>query len=313
MKYGRLFYAHFIRPYSVPTLLYHTVQHEELNSFKPPVSWSPTSTISGYSNKTFPKLLPIPHSRLRLPSAGVNKARQCLQELDLAERKLLHLSPPMAFKDNDTRGTDNTDTEPCAGSSAATVGDGSVGSKRSCCGEAASIPDSDSGARVAHDHSHHGYTHGHDHGGNHGQQRSVSTPSCEGASAAEHNSSISTGDAANVVNSDLAGDCEGGDAVKERERAMRVLRRARAMCRVAEGGCFLRKGRAAQATEVLRDLLLEVGDHGRTQSRIINRARLLARARCACTGEKRGGGCWRGLLYIQGKLSHFHRCISHKI
>lgn len=41
--------------------------------------------------------------------------------------------------------------------------------------------------------------------------------------------------------------------------AMNVLRGAKVECRVAEGSCLMRAGRAAGATEALRDLLLEVG------------------------------------------------------
>lgn len=55
--------------------------------------------------------------------------------------------------------------------------------------------------------------------------------------------------------------CESSQAqmTKANAGAIGIVRRAKAMCRVAEGACFLRAGRAAQATETLRDLLLEVG------------------------------------------------------
>lgn len=89
-----------------------------------------------------------------------------------------------------------------------------------------------------------------------------------------HANSVGTGHVGQGCGSDSGGGVRGksaavrvpaqadggeNDAAEEIPKALEVLRRAKAACRVAEAACLLHEGRVAQSTEVLRELLFEVG------------------------------------------------------
>lgn len=155
---------------------------------------------------------------------GVSKARECLLELNTAQT-LLRRSLPDDGQDEHAPGEGGSSTTTCSG--------GGDGGGKGCDG--------------------HDQTHSHSHG-HHGH-----APSAQDGVALTGPASGRGGGGTGGGGDDaaVAGGREG--EVKAMARAMTVVRRAKATCRVAEGACLLRGGRAAEATEALRDLLFEVG------------------------------------------------------
>lgn len=155
------------------------------------------------------------------------KARECLLELNTAQRLLSKPPPPTQTGDTgDATGT-------CCGGAAGSTGGGH-----------------DHGHANAHAHSHQGHDH-------HGRDEQAcpaprSSTGCAGSAVVGGDAGVKTRAGSGTTRA------REEDAKRVAEGAMGVLQRAKVVCVVAEGDCLLRDGRAAQATEALRDLLLEV-------------------------------------------------------
>lgn len=177
-----------------------------------------------------------------LSQTGVNKARKCKLELDSAQRILLLLSTTTTTtSESNVAGIGDTSASGCAANNAAASS--GLSSKINSIGKTHS-----------HDRSHHHSQHC-----SHGHESHASQSPYRGAFSAADGSG-SGGSAGDVVSGGSGGDHRRKDALHEGERVLRMLRRSKAVCKVAEAGCLVRANRAAQATEALRDLLLEVSE-----------------------------------------------------
>lgn len=152
------------------------------------------------------------------------KARECLLELNTSQRFLSKSSPSKQKSDADQA------VATCCGGGGGNTGGGH-----------------DHAHAHAHAHAHHG------HGHRDRDQQPCPAPSAGCAGGA-------VGHAGAIMGAGGASRARKEDARKVAAGAMGVLRRAKVVCVVAEGDCLLGDGRAAQATEALRDLLLEVSE-----------------------------------------------------
>lgn len=156
---------------------------------------------------------------------GTRTARDCLVELSAAQNllgKVVAVVSP-----GDTGDNHGSETQGAAGATGGT-----------CCGHG------------GHDHAH---AHAHAH---HGHAHSVDTGYVGQGCASDSGDGVRGKSAATGVPAQADG--RQNDEAEEIPKALEVLRRAKAACRVAEAACLLRGGRVAQSTEVLRELLFEV-------------------------------------------------------
>ncbi|CBN76531.1 conserved unknown protein [Ectocarpus siliculosus] len=153
---------------------------------------------------------------------GTRTARECLVELSAAQKllgKVVAVVSP-----GDTGDNHGSATQGAAGATGGT-----------CCGHG--------GHDHAHAHAHHGHAH------------SVDTGHVGQGCASDSGGGVRGKSAATGVPAQADG--RENDEPEEIPKALEVLRRAKAACRVAEAACLLRGGRVAQSTEVLRELLFE--------------------------------------------------------
>ncbi|CAM9176108.1 unnamed protein product [Ectocarpus sp. 12 AP-2014] len=155
---------------------------------------------------------------------GPRVARECLVELSAAQNllgKVVAVVSP-----GDTGDNHRSETQGAAGATGGT-----------CCGYG------------GHDHTH-ARAHAH-----HGHAHSVGTGHVGQGCASDGGGGVRGESAA--VGVPTQADGRKNDEAEEIPKALEVLRRAKAACRVAEAACLLRGGRVAQSTEVLRELLFE--------------------------------------------------------
>lgn len=152
----------------------------------------------------------------------MRKARECLAQLDAAQALLLKATASADGGDDDSHAQ-------------VQAGGGSSDASGTCCGGG--------GQDHSHAHAHHGHAHG-------GNGERAGTRCADGGGGGG-------------VGIDAAGALGGRreeeeGARKEMTGGLEVLRRAKAACRVAEGACLRRGGRAAESTDTLRNFLFEV-------------------------------------------------------
>ncbi|CAB1097183.1 unnamed protein product [Ectocarpus sp. CCAP 1310/34] len=155
---------------------------------------------------------------------GTRTARECLVELSAAQNllgKVVAVVSP-----GDTGDNHSSETQLAPGATGET-----------CCGHG------------GHDHAH---AHAHAH---HGHAHSVDTGHVGQGCASDSGGGVRGKSAATRVPAQAVG--RENDGAEEILKALEVVRRAKAACRVAEAACLLRGGRVAQSTEVLRELLFE--------------------------------------------------------
>lgn len=193
-----------------------------------------------------------------LNTPGVSKARECLAELKAACALLLLLPD-----DEVIAGTSECDDD---AEGVLTTGSSGHASSDKCCSGGRLKGNCGHGQSPSHSHEHDHHHHQQHHCHECGVKNSISGSRSEGVIAGgcapgiSENSGSSSGC---IVAAEAA--TKGGEKSRKREKggkiglAEAILRRAKVECRVAEGTCLLRGGRAAEATEALRDLLLEVG------------------------------------------------------
>lgn len=171
---------------------------------------------------------------------GVRKARECLAELTAAQEVLLKTMPQPPANDPSTErntasanGTSKTPESACCGSRRGDAHDRHDGGKAGLSG--------------------HHHTNTNTYRGEDGNAPKNASETVGGSSCGNRRSTPQTA---------VQEGCKGNIST-EGGMALKVLRRVKVACRVAEAACLVRGGRGAEATDALRDvLLLEVSVSG---------------------------------------------------